>query len=125
MPDTIAVMISSPGVEAVSTALDLAVAAASVEMGAHLYFSGAAVIWFSSHGGAAEAVGAPTGEEREAVLARLRTAKELGDVKVYACSRAMTAHGIAREDVPPEVDHPAGLATFLSLARKALFTLNF
>jgi peroxiredoxin family protein len=125
MADSVAVMISTASVEAVAAALDLVAAAATIEMGAHMYFRGAAVTWFSAQGDAVDAARSPTREEREAMLARLRTVKDLGDVKVYACSRAMTEHGIAAADVPPEVDSPAGMATFLSLARKATVTLNF
>jgi peroxiredoxin family protein len=125
MADSVAVMISTASVEAVAAALDLVAAAATIEMGAHMYFRGAAVTWFSAQGDAVDAARSPTREEREAMLARLRTVKDLGDVKVYACSRAMTEHGIAAADVPPEVDSPAGMATFLGLARKATVTLNF
>jgi peroxiredoxin family protein len=125
MADSVAVMISTARVEAVAAALDLVAAAATIEMGAHMYFRGAAVTWFSAQGDAVDAARSPTREEREAMLARLRTVKDLGDVKVYACSRAMTEHGIAAADVPPEVDSPAGMATFLGLARKATVTLNF
>jgi peroxiredoxin family protein len=125
MADSVAVMISTASVEAVAAALDLVAAAATIEMGAHMYFRGAAVTWFSAQGDAVDAARSPTREEREAMLARLRTVKDLGDVKVYACSRAMTEHGIAAADIPPEVDSPAGMATFLGLARKATVTLNF
>ena len=125
MADSVAIMISTASVEAVSTALDLIASAASIEMAAYVYFRGAAVTWFSARGDAVDAAGFPTREERDAVLARLRTLKDLGDVRIYACSRAMTEHGIAAADVPPEVDSPAGMTTFLSFARKATFTLNF
>ena len=126
MTDSVAIMISTASVEAVSTALDLVAAAATIEMGAHMYFRGAAVIWFSSYNDAVVAAeGEPTRDQREAMLARLRTVKDLGNVKVYACSRAMTEHGIAAADVPPEVDSPAGMTTFLGFARKATLTLNF
>jgi peroxiredoxin family protein len=126
MADSVAVMISTASAEAVAAALDLVAAAATIEMGAHMYFRGAAVVWFSSQDDAVVAAeGEPTRDQREAMLSRLRTVKDLGDVKVYACSRAMTEHGITAADVPPEVDSPAGMATFLSLARKATLTLNF
>jgi hypothetical protein len=46
------------------------------------------------------------------------------DLVAAAATIEMGAH-IAAADVPPEVDSPAEMATFLSLARKATVTLNF
>jgi len=121
MGDTVAVMISSASLEAVSTALDLVDAAVSMEMPVHVYLTGGAVALLAEGGGA----GAPSAEERAAVLARVRSVKEEGEVTVYACSRAMAAHGIDPDALPAEVDMPAGFAYFLSVAGDAAVTLNF
>ena len=88
MAESVAIMIFTASVEAASTDLDLIASAASIEMAAYVYFRGAAVTWFSARGDAGDAAGFPTREERDAVLARLRTLKDLGDVRIYACSRA-------------------------------------
>ncbi|MBW9141754.1 MAG: DsrE/DsrF/DrsH-like family protein [Candidatus Aramenus sp.] len=43
-------------------------------------------------------------------------AKEVGEVKVYACSTTMEFFGIKKEDLAPFVDEVVGVATFLDRA---------
>lgn len=50
-------------------------------------------------------------------LDTLRTAKEIGDVKVYACAMTMDLFGLTLEDMDPIVDDVAGVAQFLSEAQ--------
>ncbi|MGH8910553.1 MAG: DsrE family protein [Egibacteraceae bacterium] len=122
MADSVAVMISSGGRQAVATALDLLAAAVAMEMEVHLYFTGEAIVWVGRgeepQGDDAEAV-------RQDVAARLRELKKDGTVSVHACSRAMRDHGIPPDHLAPEVDMPAGFAYFLDLASRATITLNF
>ncbi len=44
----------------------------------------------------------------------LKTAKELGDVKIFLCSMTMEALGYSKEQVDPIVDDVVGAATFLA-----------
>lgn len=50
----------------------------------------------------------------------IQQAKELGDVKVYACSTTMELLGIKREDLADFVDDVVGVATFLEKAEGGL-----
>lgn len=124
MADSLALMVSTGRPEAMTTTLDLLEAAAAMEMESHLYLTGAAVAWV---GLAAEPERAPrwaTGEARAEVARRLHDIKKDGRLTVYACTRAMAVHGIARERLSEEVDMPAGFAYFLSVASEATVTFN-
>ncbi len=46
----------------------------------------------------------------------LRAAKELGDVRIQACSGSLDALGLAAEQLDPIVDGPCGIASFLLAA---------
>jgi len=46
----------------------------------------------------------------------IRQAKEIGEVKVYACSTTMEFFGIKKEDLADFVDDVVGAATFLDRA---------
>jgi Uncharacterized conserved protein, COG2210 len=46
----------------------------------------------------------------------IQQAKEVGEVKVYACSTTMEFFGIKREDLAEFVDDVVGVATFLDRA---------
>ncbi|MGC9106469.1 MAG: DsrE/DsrF/DrsH-like family protein [Thermoprotei archaeon] len=46
----------------------------------------------------------------------IQQAKEIGEVKVYACSTTMEFFGIKREDLAEFVDDVVGVATFLDRA---------
>lgn len=50
-------------------------------------------------------------------------AKEIGDVKIYACSMTMELFGIKLEDLEPIVDDVAGVATFVERASEGRVTL--
>jgi len=124
MADSLALMVSSGGPEAMATALDLLEAAAAMEMESHLYLTAAAVAWV---GPAADPERAPpwaAEEARAEVAKRLHDIKEDGRLSVYACTRAMAVHGIAPDRLSGEVDMPAGFAYFLNVASEATVTLN-
>ncbi len=123
MADSVAVMIASAGASKVATALDLLGAAMAMEMEAHVYFTGDAIVWLRA--GAAAATPEAQGLTPQEVAARLRELKQDGTLGVYACSRAMATHGIARDQLAAEVDMPSGFAYFLSLAAEATMTWSF
>lgn len=130
MAESVAVVISSGTQQALGTALDLLAAAAALEMELHVYFTGEAVGWVGRPDWVSrpdtEASGrSDTDAIRQEVAERLRELKDDTTVTVYACSGAMKAHGITRENLTSEVDMPAGFAYFLEVASKASVALNF
>jgi peroxiredoxin family protein len=50
-------------------------------------------------------------------------AREVGDVKIYACSMTMELFNIKREDLEPIVDDVIGVATFVEQASDGKVTL--
>jgi len=46
----------------------------------------------------------------------LNMCRQMGNVKIYACSTTMEIMGVAKEDLIPEVDDIVGAASFLSIA---------
>lgn len=64
-------------------------------------------------------------QEREvpSFLDTLRTAKELGDVKVYACGMTMDLFGLKLEDLEDVVDGVAGVGEFIESAKEGKMTL--
>jgi peroxiredoxin family protein len=53
----------------------------------------------------------------------LRTAKELGNVKVYACGMTMDLFGLKLEDLEDVVDGVAGVGEFIATAKEGKMTL--
>lgn len=56
-------------------------------------------------------------------LDTLRTAKELGDVKVYACGMTMDLFGLTMDDLEDVVDGVAGVGEFINTAKEGKMTL--
>jgi Uncharacterized conserved protein len=56
-------------------------------------------------------------------MENLLSAREVGDVKIYACSMTMELFGIKREDLEPIVDDVTGVATFVEQAGDGKITL--
>ncbi|HLI06404.1 MAG TPA: DsrE/DsrF/DrsH-like family protein [Ktedonobacteraceae bacterium] len=50
-------------------------------------------------------------------------AKEVGDVKIYACSMTLELFGMKLEDLEPIVDDVTGVATFVERAKEGRVTL--
>jgi peroxiredoxin family protein len=46
----------------------------------------------------------------------LKMCKQMGNVKIYACSTTMEIMGVKKEELIPEVDDIVGAASFLSIA---------
>lgn len=123
MSEELAVMLATDRPQAVDVALDAVGAAVAMEMEAHVYFTGDAVAWVGRPGDAGDSD--PAEGVRARVAQRVRELREDGTVHVYACSRAMRSHGIAREGLIDVVDSPAGFAYFLEVAGRATTTLSF
>jgi peroxiredoxin family protein len=56
-------------------------------------------------------------------LDTLKTAKELGDVKVFACGMTMDMFGLTKEDLDDVVDGVAGVGEFVDYAKEGKITL--
>jgi peroxiredoxin family protein len=56
-------------------------------------------------------------------MENLKNAKEIGDVKVYACSMTMELFDKKLEDLEPIVDDVTGVATFVERAKEGKITL--
>ncbi len=56
-------------------------------------------------------------------IEQLRTAKELGDVKVAACGMTMDLFGLKLEDLEDVVDEVAGVGEFIEVAKEGHTTL--
>jgi len=52
-----------------------------------------------------------------------KNAKEIGDVKIYACSMTMELFGMRLEDLEPIVEDVTGVATFVERAKEGKITL--
>jgi peroxiredoxin family protein len=72
------------------------------------------------HGDASQRL-AQTLRERKVPTWRhiLRTAKALGNVKVFACSQSMEVLGLHREDLDPLVDEVMGITSYVDRTRGA------
>lgn len=53
----------------------------------------------------------------------LKDAKEIGELKVYACSMTMELYGMKLEDLEPIVEEVTGVATFVERAKEGRITL--
>ncbi len=56
-------------------------------------------------------------------MENFRDAKEVGTVKIYACSMTMELFGMKLEDFEPIVDEVTGVATFVERAKAGRITL--
>jgi len=56
-------------------------------------------------------------------IEQIRTAKELGDVKVAACGMTMDLFGLKLEDLEDVVDEVAGVGEFIEVAKEGHTTL--
>lgn len=56
-------------------------------------------------------------------MENLKAAKEVGDVKVLACSMTLELFGWTREDLEPIVEDVTGVATFVERAKDSKITL--
>lgn len=56
-------------------------------------------------------------------MEHLMAAKEVGDVKVLACSMTLELFGWTKEDLEPIVEDVAGVATFVDRAKDSTIIL--
>lgn len=50
-------------------------------------------------------------------------AREIGDVKIFACGMTMELYGMKKDDLEPVVDEVSGVATFIERAKEGQITL--
>ena len=123
MAESIAVVLATDRAPVVRTVLDLLDAAVAMENETHAYFTGDAIVFVGRPGASHPD---PVGDDlRAEVATRLRAMQSEGTVHVYACTRAMRAHGIDHDGLAAEVEMPAGFAFFLSVAEDAKLTFSF
>lgn len=53
----------------------------------------------------------------------IQAAREIGDVRIEACSMTMELYGMTLEDLEPIVDDVTGVATFIERAKDSKITL--
>ncbi len=56
-------------------------------------------------------------------MENLLGAREIGNVKIYACSMTMELFGMKQSDLEPIVDEVTGVATFVERAKEGRITL--
>lgn len=56
-------------------------------------------------------------------MENLKGAKDVGDVKIYACGMTMELFGMKLNDLEPIVDEVTGVATFVERAKESRITL--
>lgn len=56
-------------------------------------------------------------------MENLKGAKDVGDVKIYACGMTMELFGMKLNDLEPIVDEITGVATFVERAKESRITL--
>ena len=56
-------------------------------------------------------------------MENFKGAREVGDVKIYACSMTLELFGMKLEDLEPIVDDVTGVATFVERAKEGRVTL--
>ena len=56
-------------------------------------------------------------------MQNFQNAREIGDVKIYACSMTMELFDIKLQDLEPIVDDVTGVAVFVERAKEGKITL--
>ena len=56
-------------------------------------------------------------------MENFKNAREIGDVKIYACSMTMELFGMKLQDMEPIVDDVTGVAVFVERAKEGKITL--
>ena len=56
-------------------------------------------------------------------MENLQNAREIGEVRIFACSMTMELFDIKRDDLEPIVDEVTGVATFVERAKESAITL--
>ena len=56
-------------------------------------------------------------------MENFKNAREIGDVKIYACSMTMELFGMKLQDLEPIVDDVTGVAVFVERAKEGKITL--
>ncbi len=109
--------------EKLDTALRLILSAVALEMDVGIYFTSTALRWLTRRESEGMAIVLDPKKGKETITQVLRKAKQMGSVKVYACSEAMNVLGVRTEDLVAEVDKTAGFVSFVSAAMDSDVTL--
>jgi len=118
---TLLVQDGSP--ENLDTALRLILSAVALEMDVGVYFTSSALRWITRRESEGMAIVLDPRRGKETITQIIRSAKQMGPVKVYACSEAMNILGVKADDLVPEVDKTAGFVSFISAAMDSDVTL--
>jgi len=103
---TLLVQDGSP--EKLDTALRLILSAVALEMDVGVYFTSTALRWMTKREAEGLTMVLDPKKGKETITQVIRKAKQMGSVKVYACSEAMNVLGVKTEDLVAEVDKTAG-----------------
>ena len=135
-PQRMAIVLFSGTVDKLTTASILATGAAAMGMEVDIFLSTWGVIAFrkddyktNTRISSDYADYGPSMAERMAAkrapswMENLLGAKEIGEVKISACSMTMELYDLKLEDLEPIVDEVTGVASFVERAREAQITL--
>lgn len=109
--------------EKLDTALRLILSAVALEMDVDVYFTSSALRWITKRESEGMAIVLDPKKGKETITQVIRKAKQMGSVRIYACSEAMNVLGVKTDDLVPEVDRTAGFVSFISAAMDSDVTL--
>lgn len=117
------ILVQDGSPEKLDTTARIILSAVSLEMETHVFFTSSAMKWLTKAESGKLGIELDPNKGEEGLPEILRKAKELGEVKVYACSEAMRTLGVKGEDLVEEVDKTAGFVSFVSMAMDADVTV--
>jgi peroxiredoxin family protein len=136
MTDRMSLIVFSGTIDKLLAASTLAVGGATMDMQVEIFLTNWALIAFRKDAWKTDLRVSKDFEEygpvlREQLLAgrlpswldNLKGAKEIGDVKIYACSMTMDLFNLKSENLEPIVDGRMGIATFVEHAKEGNVTL--
>jgi len=127
-PKKMAIIVHSGSLDKLYPVFMLSSTGAAMDVETHLFFT----FWglMALKKGGLESAGLPSlmtigtdvmkGKIRDAKVPTLtellNMCRQMGNVKIYACSTTMEIMGVKKKDLIPEVDDIVGAATFLAIA---------
>jgi peroxiredoxin family protein len=127
-PKKMAIIVHSESLDKLYTVFMLSSTGSAMDVETHLFFT----FWGLNalKKGGLESAGLPgfmtidTGMMKERIRGAkvptltelLKMCRQMGNVKIYACSTTMEMMGVKKEDLIPDVDDIVGAASFLSIA---------
>lgn len=131
MTDKVAVLIVSGTVDKMMAGAIITSGVVANDMEADVFFSFWGLINLQKKGALPPTLSYEAGPMGEAMMKimqeknvpswidTLRTAKELGKVRVYACSMTMDLLGVTKEDLDPIVDEVVGVGEFVAMSKNS------